>query len=203
MKRKIFISINIPDKIKKRLIQTIQKWQDLPPHQDCGHKSNIKQDGKSWCEGLPVKWTREANLHVTLLFLGHVDEETVPEICEKVRQTCENEDIFDIEFDKIELFPSDDDPKTVALTGPASPELLKLYENLEKELGLFTANKKSFRPHITLGRGRKYKWESLENKPSISENFSLVLPVETTDVMASDFSDGGQEYVVIESCPLR
>jgi 2'-5' RNA ligase len=180
MKRKIFISINIPDKVKKRLIQAIEKWQDLP-----------------------VKWTKETNLHITLLFLGHIDQETLPEICQKVRDVAVKEDIFDIEFDKIELFPSTDEPRMVALTGPASVELLALNEKIEKELGIFTTSKKSFRPHITLGRGRRYKWEALEDKPSINEKYSLIITAESLDVMASDFGDGSSEYTIIESCPLK
>jgi 2'-5' RNA ligase len=180
MKRKIFISINIPEKVKKRLVLAIEKWHDLP-----------------------VKWVKEANLHITLLFLGYVDEETLPEICQKVREATESEDIFDIEFNQIELFPSPEEPKMIALTGPASEELLKLHEKLEKELNIFTVSKKSFCPHITLGRGRKYKWEALESKPSIKEKYSLIVSAETIDVMASDFGDGSSEYTVIESCPLH
>lgn len=150
-----------------------------------------------------MKWTKEANLHITLLFLGHVDEESLPEICLKTRKVTENKNIFDIEFDTIELFPSASDPKMIALTGPPSADLLTLHEELEKSLGIFTASKKSFRPHITLGRGRKYKWEALENKPSIREKFPLIITAETIDVMASDFGDGNSEYTIIESCPLK
>lgn len=180
MKRKIFISINIPDKIKKSLIKATKKWQDLP-----------------------MKWVKEANLHITLLFLGYIDEETLPEICQKTREVVENMDIFDIEFDRIELFPSADDPKIIALTGPDNENLLELYDSLGKTLEIFNVSKKSFRPHITLGRGRKYKWEALEMKPSISENYPLVITAETIDVMASDFGDGENEYTIIESCPLK
>jgi 2'-5' RNA ligase len=180
MKRKIFISINIPEKVKRRLAKAVEKWQELP-----------------------VKWTKEANLHITLLFLGYVDEETLLEICQKVRDVAEKEDIFDIELDRIELFPSATDPKMVALTGPANDDLLKINEKIEKELNIFTSAKKTFRPHITLGRGRKYKWEALESKPSISENFPLVITAESIDVMASDFGDGNSEYTIIESCPLK
>jgi len=180
MKRKIFISINIPDKIKTKLIKTTQKWQNLP-----------------------VKWTKEANLHITLLFLGHVDEESLIEICQKVREVASSEDVFDIEFDEIELFPSPGEPRMVALTGQHNKQLLAIHEKIEKELNIFTSSKKTFRPHITLGKGRKYKWEALENKPSIKEKYPLTVTVETIDVMASDFGDGSSEYTIIESCPLK
>ncbi|MFA6047702.1 MAG: RNA 2',3'-cyclic phosphodiesterase [Parcubacteria group bacterium] len=204
MKRKIFISINIPDKVKKRLVKAVEKWADSPPHQEFRSDGDITQKNtNSWCGGLPVKWTKEANLHITLLFLGYVDEETLLEVCQKVREVVGSEDIFDIEFDRIELFPSATDPKMVALTGPTNADLLRLNEKIEKELNIFTSAKKTFRPHITLGRGRKYKWEALKSKPSIEEKYPLVITAETIDVMASDFGDGNSEYTIIESCPLR
>jgi 2'-5' RNA ligase len=179
MKRKIFISINIPDKVRKRLLKAVEKWQDLP-----------------------VKWTPEANLHVTLVFLGYVSEDDIPDICARVREAIEKSDAFDMKFDKVELFPSAETPRMVALTGQASEELTDLVNNIEEALEMSAARKKTFRPHITLGRGRKYKWEALENKPSISEKFPLTLPAEAVEIMASNFGARGQEYAILESCPL-
>ncbi len=180
MKRKIFISINIADKIKKRLILATEKW-----------------------ENLPVKWTREANLHVTLFFLGHIDDESAAEVCSIVQGVAENEDIFDLNMEKIELAPSADDPQIIWLSGEPSEELRKIHEKIEKELGMFKTERKIFRPHITLGRIRKHKREALEEKPEISEKFQLIIPVESIDIMASDFGDGQNEYALIEACPLK
>ena len=180
MKRKIFISINISDKVRQRLAKAVEKWQDLP-----------------------VKWTPEANLHVTLAFLGYVNEDDIPGICAQVREAAEKSDAFDMKFGKIELFPSASMPRMVALTGQTSEELTDLVNNIEEALEMSSARKKTFRPHVTLGRGRKYKWEALENKPAISEKFSLTLPAESVEIMASDFGAKGQEYAILESCPLK
>jgi RNA 2',3'-cyclic 3'-phosphodiesterase len=179
MKRKIFISINLPDKVKKRLFLAMEKWHELP-----------------------VKWVKEANLHVTLLFLGYIDDNTTAEICEKVRKVAEKMDIFDLDFSKIET-NSASDPRLIWLTGEPSQALLELYESIEKELDIFKSAKKSFRPHITLGRIRKAKWQGLPEKPQINQEFSLNLSVESVDIMASDFKNSGQEYTLIEGCPLK
>lgn len=180
MKRKIFISINIPDRIRKRLAKAMEKWNELP-----------------------VKWVKEANLHVTLFFLGHIDDETTQRACQAVREIVSKTDIFDLEFEKIELGPDVQNPRLVWLTGQPSGQLLELYEKIEKELGMFSASRKEFRPHVTLGRIRKYKWEEIGTAPQISEKFSLAISVESIDVMASHFGEGDSEYAVIESCPLR
>lgn len=179
MKRKIFISINLPDRDKKRLIRVVEKWQNLP-----------------------VKWVREANLHVTLAFLGHVADENITEICEKVCEAVKNTEIFDLEFKTIELGPDAANPKMIWLSGHADESLKILHEKIEKALSIFVSSKKSFRPHITLGRIRGRKWETLAPKPEILENYNLIVSVESVDIMASDFSDGGREYTTIQGCPL-
>ncbi|MDP1884418.1 MAG: RNA 2',3'-cyclic phosphodiesterase [Candidatus Moranbacteria bacterium] len=180
MKRKIFISINLPSRTKKRLIKATEGWQDLP-----------------------VKWSKEENLHITLLFLGFVDDDSTYEVCEKVLKIARTEDIFDVEFDSIGLGPDAENPRMVWVTGRASAELKSLVEKLEKELGIFTSSKKEFRPHITLGKIRKNKWDELVEKPSIQKDFPLLVTVESADVMASNFEGDGMEYTVIESCELN
>lgn len=178
MKRKIFISINLPEKVKKRLVLATEKWQKLP-----------------------VKWVREANLHVTLFFLGYIDDDTTEQICETLQESLLDQETFDIDFDRIEL-NSTEDPRLIWLTGEPNEQLRQLHEKVEKALGIFSSSKKSFRPHVTLGRIRKTKWESLDEKTLVSEKYLLNVPVESVDIMASHFEGGGQEYVVIESCPL-
>lgn len=151
---------------------------------------------------LPVKWTKEANLHITLAFLGFVLESDLPEICQKVAVAARKNTIFDLEFDEISLFPSAEDPRAVVLIGRPSEELKALVNDLEDILGIAYAPRKSFRAHITLGRIRKNKWEELETEPRILEKFSINLPVDSIDIMASDFDGEEGEYVVLESCPL-
>jgi len=180
MESKIFISINIPQKAKKRLRETMQKWQDLP-----------------------IKLVKEANLHITLVFLGLIDDEIFIKISEKVRQVCEKTEGFDIKFDQITLFPSKTEPKLVALTGILSEELKNLVNAIEIELGISNAPKKSFRPHITLGRIQKHKWGALKNKPNIQEQFIFPVAVESIEIMSSQLDEDKINYTVLESYPLQ
>lgn len=180
MQRKIFISINLPERDKKRLVKAAEKWQDLP-----------------------VKWVKEQNLHITLFFLGHITDDAISEICAKVRQASGSKEIFDVEFDCIEIGPSAEEQRFIWLTGKPNEELKNIQEAIEKKLGIFVSGKKSFRPHITLGRIRQHKWEALNEKPKISEKFPLLITTEFVDVMASEFENESAEYTIIESCPLK
>ena len=179
MKRRIFISIDIPEKSKKRLFNAVSAWQDLP-----------------------VKWVREENLHITLVFLGLVSDDAIAEICSSVRKTVEKHEIFDLEFTEISLAPDRKNPKMVWLTGNANEELKILQENIEKTLGIFAAPKKSFAPHIALGRIRARKWGELESKPEILVKFPMIVGVCSVEIVASNFEGDGPEYTIIESCPL-
>lgn len=180
MKRKIFISINLSGKDKKRLVRATEKWQDLP-----------------------VKWTKEANLHITLEFMGFVLDSVVLDICDAVREAAVDVEIFDLEFEKIELGPTKEDPRLIWLTGAVSEDLKNLHEKIQKASDIFTSSKKAFRPHITLGKIRQHKWQEMETVPAVERDFPMTITVESVDVMASEFEGDGMEYAIIESCPLK
>ena len=178
MKRKIYININIPERDKKRLISAVSDWQDLP-----------------------IKWTKEPNFHITLAYLGHVTDEEIVEVCEKVRAAVSGKEIFDLHFSDVEL-NSKTDARIVWLAGEDSQELLKLQEGIEKGLEIFVSERKTFVPHITLGRIRKKKWEELDLKPEIKKEINFAVTIESVEVMASDFENEGEEYSIVESCQL-
>ncbi len=182
MTNKIFININLSTKNKKRIIQATQKWQNLP-----------------------IKWTKEKNLHITLKFLGFVRTEVIPEICRQVSLATKNFEIFDLEFDKIELFPNSITPKSITMLGKDSDELKKLVNKIEKNLGTIQAEKLSFRPQIIIGKIRKQKWLELkkEAKPEIAEKFSMLIAVENIDIVASNFENSESEFSIVESCHLQ
>lgn len=175
-KKKIFIEIAIPRHIKKRAMQKTSGWKDLP-----------------------VKWTKEENLHLTVAFLGYVDEEVLPEICQKVREAVEKIEPFEIGFDRIEMSPVED-PRLIQLSGSPSEDLRILNEEVERLLGMMPPKHKQFNPHITLGRIRKQKWKELEQKPIVGGKLEAVMPVESVSVMES--VGDGAEYVSVEECEL-
>jgi 2'-5' RNA ligase len=176
-KKKIFVEINVPGQLQRRLAQVIAKWSDLP-----------------------IKWMKEENMHITVAFVGYVDESVIPEICDKVNDAVENFEAFDLDFDRIELGPDPNDPKIVWLTGQPCVELGMLNEEVERSLGMRPAAHKEFSPHITLGRIRKLMWDELAEKPVISEKLKVSMTVDSVSIMES--KGGGAEYVSLEECEL-
>lgn len=181
MQRKIFIGIDLPEQVKKRLVKTMEKWQDLP-----------------------VRWSYPENLHLTVLFIGYIEDEMVADVCMKVKRACQKLPVFDINLEHILLGPEDDKrAKMFWLTGEPSENLKNLRENIEKELGIFQSEKKVFRPHITLGRIRKTHWEQLSEIPKVDEKFSFSLLIESVQVLESTSVKGKRKFLMLENCPLK
>jgi len=179
MQRKIFIGVNLSNELKKRLMQKVSRFKDAP-----------------------VRWSEGENLHLDLINLGHIEDEILYDVCDKVKKIVENVDVFDIDIDSIELLPAEN-PKKVVFIGKESEELKNLCEVIEKELNIFGSGKKSFRPSITLGRIQQFNWQKLENKPEIKENFTVLLPIESVEIFESVTEGRKRKFEVLESCELK
>lgn len=180
MQRRIFIAIEIPEPVKKRLMQKTEKWADLP-----------------------VRWGRVENLHITLAFLGYIDDEKIPGICYAISGAVKNLEPFEICLNKIIIGPSEDQPRMIWVAGEKSEELKVLTEEVEKSLGTFRREKKNFSPHATLGRIMKGKWLKLSEKPEINEKINFVIPVDKVEIFESVFKEGKRKYLLLESCSLK
>ncbi len=180
MQRKIFIAIEIPEQVKKRLVQKTEKWRDLP-----------------------VWWGRVENLHITLAFLGYIDDEKIPSICDSVNDAVKNLEPFEISLNEIIIGPSENQPWMIWAVGEKSEELKILVEEIEKSLGIFQREKKNFRPHMTLGRIMKEKWIKLPEKPAIREKINFIVPVSEIVIYESVMEKGKRKYLLLESFSLK
>ena len=180
MKRKIFLSVAIPESTKKSLKRAVERWKDLP-----------------------IKWTKQENLYLTLMFLGYLEDEDVLKIIEKITSAVKDFPIFDLSFEAINLGPSEEDPHLVRLIGQPDDNLKKLNERLEKALGIFIREKKAFRPQIILGRIRKNLWQPLDEPLRIAKDFPLNLSVESVLILGGGFVSEAGEYAILENCPLQ
>jgi 2'-5' RNA ligase len=109
-------------------------------------------------QGADMKWVEADNLHVTLLFLGEVDERAVVEVCSAVTTCCATLDAFTLSVETVGCFPNPRRPRTVwAGVGTGAAELTGLHDALETallELGCYRREDRPFTPHITLGRAK-------------------------------------------------
>lgn len=178
-KRRLFIGIPLSAPLRKRLAAVASRFE-----------------GEAF---LPV---RPENYHVTLMFLGFVSEEHIFEITEKIEEAVSGIMPFELRFSGITAVDDPDDPKQFWLTGEPSEELKALRQNIEKAFESFVAEKKAFRPHVTLFKIKRSEWRALEEIPKVEQPLNLVEPVETVALFESAVIDGKRSYEIIDAFPL-
>ena len=188
MRHRVFIAINFPEKIKEGLERFQFKFSELP-----------------------ARWVKKENLHITLAFLGYVKDEDLPKIIEITKDVASKHNSFLIKIVKIAYGPPKvSPPRMVWAIGEKNESLWKLQEDLknalmEIKIPQLEEEGRSFVPHITLARIRKWEFKKIEpeERPEIDEDIDFSFEVNSIEVMESHLKRGGAEYSVLESAPLK
>ena len=102
-----------------------------------------------------VKWVEEDNLHVTLLFLGEVDDREIAKVCRLAQEAVNGIKPFTLSVEQFGCFPHPHRPRVLWVgVGEGKEELVEMYDALAtplSELG-FRREDRPYSPHITLGR---------------------------------------------------
>lgn len=180
-KHRIFIAINLPEDIKKKLAEYQTRWPELP-----------------------AKWTKPKNIHITLVFLGYLADEELVEICKVTKEVASRHTSFNINLTKVCYGPPKKmPPRMVWAIGEKSEEFSALKGDLDKSLA--TSENREFSPHITLARIRKWEWQRIEpeERPEVDEEIDLRFSVNSIEIMESVLKKGGPEYTILESYNLK
>jgi len=106
--------------------------------------------------GLGVRWTPAANIHLTLKFLGDIDETCVDRIAGALEHPLQLFPRFTINAKGLGVFPDLRRPRVlwVGLIGAQLAALVSVVELNLQRLG-FAAEQRTFTPHLTIGRWRQ------------------------------------------------
>lgn len=184
MKTRVFVAINLPSDIKTKLFSFSRKWSDLP-----------------------VRWTKEENLHITLVFIGYVTNDEMLEVCQAAKEVAQNHSPFEINLKRIYPGPPQGKPRMIWAEGEKNQPLAQLKADLQEALlnsknsGFENKEARAFSPHITLARIKNTKWKK-EERAKIDMEISASFPVDSIDVMQSTLKPGGPEYTVLERAEL-
>jgi RNA 2',3'-cyclic 3'-phosphodiesterase len=106
--------------------------------------------------GAEVKWSSPETMHVTLLFLGEVDDRELHSVCRAVKEVAATEPAFPLRVSGVGAFPTPRRPKILwAGITEGADELRRLYGKLEEkllDLGCYRKEERGYTPHLTLGR---------------------------------------------------
>ena len=109
---------------------------------------------ESW-EG--VKAVEPKNIHVTLKFMGNIEEEDVKEINRLLKETLRAFSPFTLSLKGTGFFPHRGNPKVVWIGIDQGRDVLEeMFNRVNKALSSFSPEeKKGFIPHVTVGRVKK------------------------------------------------
>jgi len=153
--------------------------------------------------GLPgARWIDPENYHITLRFIGDIDEPTADEIAGALARIDRRP--FDVALEGLGAFGSRKPHAVYAgvKPSPALNELQAEHERIVQRIGLEPERRK-FIPHVTLARMRTASEPDVAAFLALRGDFRTAsFPVGRFVLMSSRASKGGGPYVMEEAYPL-
>jgi len=183
---RLFVAINLPPEVRRLAYEAAAPLREAAP---------------------AARWTAEANLHLTLKFLGEVADPAMAEVMERVRGVAARHPEIPLELGGFGAFPNFRRPRIVWVEVAPDPRLELLHHDVEvacASLG-FEVDGRPFRPHVTLGRVKPAappgELRALAAAARGVE-VSATCMVPTIELMRSELSAGGSRYSVLAALPL-
>lgn len=181
-----FICIDVPGEVKAAIERVQAKLRRLP---------------------VEVSWTRPANVHLTLKFLGEVEEARlgrVGEVLDAIARDCAP---FELVTDRGGVFPTADRPRVLWIGVRDERGLLRaLVAQVEDALAQygFTRELRPFTAHLTVGRVRSERSARELARLFLAEEFpSHRFRVTHLILMRSDLRPDGALYTPLHIAPLQ
>jgi 2'-5' RNA ligase len=158
--------------------------------------------------GNEVKWVEPENIHLTLLFLGEVDDRELISVCRAVSDVGKWLAPFVISVEQIGCFPNLRRPRILWVgVGTGAPEVVALHDALEPPLlalGCYRREDRPYTPHITCGRARgdAISFKLTEAIAKKSDWQAGETEVGEVLVMSSELTPKGPIYTVLSRAKL-
>ncbi len=172
-----FVAIELPEKVREHLNYTIERLRsDLPG----------------------IRWVRPHGFHLTLKFLGEVEEERVPHVVEAVNAVAGGLRPLTLRVAGIGGFPQSDRARVVWVGIEGELEALSsIQERVEQALDPlgFSGEERKFHPHVTLGRVSRRPVSLARACVDLSEGDPF--SVDRVQVIRSDLHRDGARYTTL------
>lgn len=181
-----FIAIDVPQQVRRKAQATIETLSETTNS---------------------IRWVAPENVHVTMKFLGDVDETDIYEVCRRTATAVADCAAAQVHCHGVGAFPSVERPRTVWL-GVADPDayLEQLHANVEGGLAPmgFPREQRRFHPHVTLGRlryGRRDVGDLIDRIKEMQVDAGMI-QVDELVIYASERGPEGPRYTVLGRAPL-
>ncbi len=175
-----------------------------------------------FAQALPdLRWVDAAGMHMihlTLAFLGELDDDRLALAMEATRAATQNFPAFDYRLTTPGIFGTPQHPRVIWMGIEDRPlaqlhgsPLQRLHQILNRELERrgFETEKRPFSPHLTLARVKHpltpAEQQTLQRQLHSKQDQSTSTLYRAThlNVMKSELSRSGAQYTVLESCALQ
>ena len=134
-----FIALELNKEVKKELANIQKKLKEI--------------DGD-------IAWVDPENFHLSLNFLGNIDQGSVPTIEKILKNVCKKIKEFQLALDILGVFPYVSSPRVIWIgigSGYNSVTLANTLIDAGLKENNFRIKEKHFHPHITLGRAKNIR----------------------------------------------
>jgi 2'-5' RNA ligase len=180
-----FISINLPDGIKRSMAELIAELKK--PETD-------------------VAWVPAEKIHLTLKFLGNTDDSLIPKIKEHISKKLSHYNAFYIKIVGIGCFPSEKRPRVLWVGMENSDLLTSIQKDMDTEAAEFgfALEARPFSPHLTIGRVRSQKGiaEMIRRFSEFRTADFGIVEVKSIHIMKSELKPAGAEYTSLAEIPI-
>lgn len=183
-----FLAIDLGEDIRDRLVSLQEQLTKVAPE---------------------VKWVEPENLHITLLFLGEVEQRETQDICRAAQKAVANLPAFAMSIKGAGAFPNMRRPRTLWVgVGVGSPEVGALHDAIEApllDMGSYRRETRAYVPHVTLGRvtGERSDDDELAKLLATHKTWSAgETTVREVQVMRSELASAGPTYAVLGRAKL-
>lgn len=185
-----FIAIELPREIKDSLAKL--QWQ-------------LKSSGAD------VKWVEPSNIHLTMKFLGEIDDKIQDKVGRALEESAKDKTAFNMRLAALGAFPKLKSPRVIWVgidqgDNEAKAIAKELEQNLEK-IGI-PKEDRPFSSHITIGRTRspQNREKLVENLTALADKFgqeNLEFKVTGITLFKSTLTPGGPIYQALKETPLK
>lgn len=154
-----------------------------------------------------IKWVRPESIHITLKFLGEVEEQRVNDIFNVLLKYEGQKGVLQAEIKGVGFFPDLKHPRVIWIGLEEKPaylaELASIIDSDLSKLG-FEKEKRSFSPHLTIGRFRSLHRSNhlLEETENIRNTSFSTFQINEYNLYLSVLKPSGAEYKILRSFKL-
>ena len=187
MEIRSFLAFEMPVKIREIVSRALKEMKKLP---------------------LDVRWVRADNIHITVVFMGNISEDDLMPIRGVVAKICKRYGPFKVTLTGSGIFGSLRNPRVIWIGLDGDLKRMSYFRNsLQKNLKPFgiREEKRSFKPHLTLGRFRKGTGSIVDMDKLLSKYQNIAAPtctVEELILFKSELRPGGAVYSRLTAWPL-